>query len=711
MRAARPRLCDLGYLRSPYRKDDGRVGYRCPAEPVEMFVRKGGSADDAAGRACLCNALSADVGLGQTRPDGRTEEALVTLGADLAGAAGWPSCTPTAGPPTRCSTGSCPGLPRGRDQPPVRVWSRAPPALRRAPPHVAPRRATRSGVRLPAIAGGRTELGWFLTAEQRGNDATRIRPWTEGNAVRPLVHGSTYFAVLAEALAQAGQGDLVLFSDWRGDPDERLTDGGATVTEALSAAVLRGALVKGLMWRSHLDRLRFSNEENRSLAESVNDVGGEVLLDQRVRAVGSHHQKFVVIRHPERPGGRRRPARRDRPGARPAGRRRPPRRSPGPAVRPPVRAAPGVARRPRRDPRPGRPRRRGRVPGAVGGSRRPVAGCRGRRCPDLLHREDRQPGRLPPPAPDPPAAGTCAVQLLRTYPQRRPGYPFAPDGERSAARGYAKALRRARRLVYIEDQYLWSADVAQVFAAALRREPGLHLVAVVPRYPDQDDRLGLPPVRLGHARALQIVRAAGGDRVQVLDVENHDGVPVYVHAKVCVIDDVWATVGSDNFNRRSWTHDSELTAAILDRRLDGREPRDPAGLGDGARAFARELRLELLARAPRPRRRRRADRSRRRDRGPPVERRRPRRVARRRALGPASAWSAADAPGRAAAALAAPARDAGVPRDRGPRRAAAVDEGARAALTVTLRQGTFAPPLTLMTSPTTKLDSGEARNT
>ena len=192
-----------------------------------------------------------------------------------------------------------------------------------------------------------------------------------------------------------------------------------------------------------------------------------------------------------------------------------------------------------------------------------------------------------------PPAGTCAVQLLRTYPQRRPGYPFAPDGERSAARGYAKALRRARRLVYVEDQYLWSADVARVFAAALRREPGLHLVAVVPRYPDQDDRLGLPPVRLGHAQALQIVRAAGGDRVQVLDVENHDGDPVYVHAKVCVIDDVWATVGSDNFNRRSWTHDSELTAAILDRRLDGREPRDPAGLGDGARAFARELRLEL----------------------------------------------------------------------------------------------------------------------
>jgi NAD(P)H-dependent flavin oxidoreductase YrpB (nitropropane dioxygenase family) len=86
VRGARPRLCDLGYLRSPYLKGDGRVGYRCPAEPVAMFVRKGGTEQDSAGRACLCNALTADVGLGQTRPDGHAEEPLVTLGTDLDGA-------------------------------------------------------------------------------------------------------------------------------------------------------------------------------------------------------------------------------------------------------------------------------------------------------------------------------------------------------------------------------------------------------------------------------------------------------------------------------------------------------------------------------------------------------------------------------------------------------------------------------------------------
>lgn len=81
--ARRPRLCDLGYLRTPFRKENGAVGYRCPAEPVADFVRKGGDADTAAGRRCLCNALVADVGLGQHRPDGYSEPPLLTLGQDL----------------------------------------------------------------------------------------------------------------------------------------------------------------------------------------------------------------------------------------------------------------------------------------------------------------------------------------------------------------------------------------------------------------------------------------------------------------------------------------------------------------------------------------------------------------------------------------------------------------------------------------------------
>jgi nitronate monooxygenase len=80
---ARERVCDLGYLRVPFRRDDGRLDYRCPAEPVDTFVKKGGDEADAAGRKCLCNALMADIGLGQVRNDGERERALVTSGDDL----------------------------------------------------------------------------------------------------------------------------------------------------------------------------------------------------------------------------------------------------------------------------------------------------------------------------------------------------------------------------------------------------------------------------------------------------------------------------------------------------------------------------------------------------------------------------------------------------------------------------------------------------
>ncbi|GAB78370.1 NAD(P)H-dependent flavin oxidoreductase YrpB, nitropropane dioxygenase family [Austwickia chelonae] len=81
----RPRLCDLSYLREPYERLDGSLGYRCASEPVEIYLRKGGVEADTVGRRCLCNALMADIGLGQTRKDGYTELPGVTLGQDLRG--------------------------------------------------------------------------------------------------------------------------------------------------------------------------------------------------------------------------------------------------------------------------------------------------------------------------------------------------------------------------------------------------------------------------------------------------------------------------------------------------------------------------------------------------------------------------------------------------------------------------------------------------
>jgi nitronate monooxygenase len=79
----RERVCDLGYLRTAYRSPAGKLGYRCPAEPVESYVAKGGDAADTVGRRCLCNGLTANIGLPQQR-EGGEELPLVTSGDDLA---------------------------------------------------------------------------------------------------------------------------------------------------------------------------------------------------------------------------------------------------------------------------------------------------------------------------------------------------------------------------------------------------------------------------------------------------------------------------------------------------------------------------------------------------------------------------------------------------------------------------------------------------
>ncbi len=84
--AKRERICDLGYLRVPVERPDKTVAYRCPSEPTHMYLRKGGVETDTLGRKCLCNALMANVGLGQLRRGGYEEEPAVTLGQDLDGA-------------------------------------------------------------------------------------------------------------------------------------------------------------------------------------------------------------------------------------------------------------------------------------------------------------------------------------------------------------------------------------------------------------------------------------------------------------------------------------------------------------------------------------------------------------------------------------------------------------------------------------------------
>ena len=432
---------------------------------------------------------------------------------------------------------------------------------------------------------------WLLSKDERGNFATRLddqhegdRAWSVGNRVRPLVHGSTYFAELHERIEATGEGDLIFFTDWQGDADERLTgEPGSEVSDVLARADERGVDVRGLVWRSHRADLGFTAEENRRLGQELQRRGAEALLDMRVRVGGSHHQKLVVIRHRDDPsrdiayvGGidlchSRRDDREHRGDPQPFPMAEeygptPPWHDVQAAIEgPAVHDVETVFRERWEDPAPL--------------SRSPANVVR-----DKVRGMDLEPDPLPPQAPPPPAVegSSHAVQLLRTYPnlRLRPDYPFAPGGERSVARGYSKALLRAERLVYIEDQYLWGHHVGDVFTRALRENQDLRVIAVLPRHPDVSG-VARTSQLLGRRRAmLEMMRAAPG-RVAFYALENHAGTPVYVHAKVCVIDDVWSTIGSDNFNRRSWTHDSELSAVVVDEA--------------GSSGYGRQLRLALAA--------------------------------------------------------------------------------------------------------------------
>jgi len=439
---------------------------------------------------------------------------------------------------------------------------------------------------------------WFLTPPERGNPATEIdrrrgdgRAWTGGNRLTPLVHGSVYFARLFEEMRTLRAGDSLWFLDWRGDPDQQLAGPGTELGPTLVDLVRRGVDIRGMIWRSHPDEEKFSEQENARLGRMVNEAGGEILLDERVGAFGSHHQKLVLVRRvdPEAEDvafvgsadlclGRNDDIQHH---GDPKAIRLDERYGPNPPwhdvqleVRGPAIGDLAETFRERwTDPAPLDHRNPWR------------AGMR-----VFLH-EPRRGNPLPPLPADPKPAGDVAVQVLRTYGAKRSPYPFAPKGERSIAHAYVKAIGRARSLIYVEDQYLWSKEVALVFARALERNPSLRLIAVVPRYPDRNGVISGPLNRFGQHEAIEIVARAGGDRFAIYDLENEDCIPIYVHAKVCIIDDVWATIGSDNLNRRSWTHDSELSCAVLD--TSGYERVAKATQRKIRHSFVRALRHEL----------------------------------------------------------------------------------------------------------------------
>ena len=169
------------------------------------------------------------------------------------------------------------------------------------------------------------------------------------------------------------------------------------------------------------------------------------------------------------------------------------------------------------------------------------------------------------PVPEPPApAGDVELQIVRTMPER--GYDALPRGEFSILEAYTRALRGARSLVYLENQFLWSPEIVDVLEDKLRRPPAddFRLVVLLPARPNNgaDDTRGM----LGRLAA-----ADGGDgRFLAATIQSRTGErsgPLYVHAKIGIVDDAWLAVGSANLNEHSLFNDTEVDVVTADAGL------------------------------------------------------------------------------------------------------------------------------------------------
>ena len=173
-------------------------------------------------------------------------------------------------------------------------------------------------------------------------------------------------------------------------------------------------------------------------------------------------------------------------------------------------------------------------------------------------------------APDPaaqvPLEGGIEAQLVRTVPERV--YDGCRGGEFTILESYVRALRAADRFIHLESQFLWSPEITAVLCEKLRRPPRdeFRLLVLLPAHPNNggDDTRG----QLGQ---LALADGKGGGPQRFLACTLHQpgpgGRPVYVHAKVGIVDDEWLTVGSANLNEHSLFNDTEVNVVVREPEL------------------------------------------------------------------------------------------------------------------------------------------------
>lgn len=164
----------------------------------------------------------------------------------------------------------------------------------------------------------------------------------------------------------------------------------------------------------------------------------------------------------------------------------------------------------------------------------------------------------------PAPAGRHTLQIVRTLPEKI--YQFAPRGDFRILEAYTRALRSARRFVYLESQFLWSPQVVDILAEKLRKPPceEFRVLVVLPAKPNN----GADTTR----GQLGVLAAAddGCERFLATTISARSGGltgPLYVHGKVGIVDDAWLTVGSANLNEHSLFNDSEMNVVVCDPQL------------------------------------------------------------------------------------------------------------------------------------------------
>lgn len=363
------------------------------------------------------------------------------------------------------------------------------------------------------------------------------------NRVTPLVDGAAYLADLRQALCEAQH--YVYIAGWFCTPEMPLDQSSVEAMDETSllrvlGEVARRVPVRVLLWNGANFLFRPTKSMTEKVCGTITQQGGDIrcLLDGTAHLTHCHHQKAIVI------DGR-------------------------------VAFVGGIDLTTLQGDRwdtPCHPLRVGpnwhdvqlRLEGEVvadveANFRQRWAAVAGAGAAELPHRD---------PIPDP--GWDTPAQIVRTIPRRT--YPFAPDGEYGIYHAYVRALRSAERLIYLENQYLWCPEIMDALIAAMnRRRDGPFRIAIVLPARAYDGKWD-------NDRHVARLREVDGGRGIVSVYSPYTSGPgsgaaafiyrpIYVHAKVAIVDDAWLTVGSANLNNRGLATDSEINAVVRDAGL------------------------------------------------------------------------------------------------------------------------------------------------